>query len=70
MKVKEIRELTDSAIEEQIQLKKKELFNLRLKKAAYDLDNTSQLRVVRKNVATLNTILNERSNAKGAEGGE
>ena len=70
MKVKEIRELTDTAIKESIESGKKELFNLRLRKAAYDLENTAQLKLVRRKIARLNTVLRERELEKGGENGE
>ena len=36
---------------------KKELFELRLKNATNQLENTSQIRQVRKNIARINTVM-------------
>ena len=44
---------------------KKELFNLRFQNATNQLDNTSRIKEVRKNIARIQTIITEK--AKGAE---
>ena len=44
---------------------KKELFNLRFQNATNQLDNTSRIKEVRKNIARIQTIITE--NAKVAE---
>ena len=39
---------------------KKELFNLRLQNATNQLDNTSRIKEVRKNIARIQTIITEK----------
>lgn len=58
-----IRELTDAEINEKISDLKKELFQLRLQAAVGKLENTAQLRKVKKEIARAYTILTERANA-------
>ena len=59
MKNSEIRELTVEQINEKIFKNKKELLNLRFRKATGDLENPSTIRELRKEVARMKTILNE-----------
>lgn len=40
---------------------KKELFNLRFQNATNQLDNTSRIKEVRKNIARIQTIISEKS---------
>ena len=40
---------------------KKELFNLRFQNATNQLDNTSRIREVRKNIARIQTIITEKA---------
>ena len=56
---------TQSPAELQTQLvdAKKELFNLRLQNATNQLDNTSRIKEVRKNIARIQTIITEKANA-------
>ena len=56
---------TQSPAELQTQLvdAKKELFNLRFQNATNQLDNTSRIKEVRKNIARIQTIITEKANA-------
>lgn len=56
----EIRALSDKEIHEKIEEAKAELFNLRFQKASGQLENTSRVRVVKREIARLKTILRER----------
>ena len=42
---------------------KKELFNLRFQNATNQLDNTARIKEVRKNIARIQTVLNQKANA-------
>ena len=42
---------------------KKELFNLRFQNATNQLDNTSRIKEVRKNIARIQTVITEQTNA-------
>lgn len=69
MKVEEIRKLTDEEILNKIKETKVELFNLRLKQSTGSLEKPRQINVLRKTVARLKTVLNERKLESGVEDG-
>ncbi len=56
----DIRALDASEIEDAIENARKELFNLRFKKASGQLADTSRVRIARRDLARLNTIRRER----------
>jgi len=64
MKANEIRNLTTTEIEAKINEMKDELFNLRFQLATGQLENTSRIREIRKAIARMKTIINERENNK------
>jgi len=64
MKANEIRNLTTTEIEAKISEMKDELFNLRFQLATGQLENTARIREVRKAIARMKTIINERENNK------
>lgn len=64
MKANEIRELNTADIQEQIKAKKDELFRLRFQQATGQLEDTSQIRKVRKDVARMLTELTARESAE------
>ena len=53
---------TQSAVELKVQLveAKKELFNLRFQNATNQLDNTSRINEVRKNIARIQTVITQK----------
>lgn len=58
-----IRELNDAEIQNKINDLKQELFNLRFQAAVGKLENTAQLRKVKKEIARCYTVLTERETA-------
>ena len=58
-----IRELTDEQIYAKINELKQELFNLRFQAEVGKLENTAQLKKVKKEIARCYTVLKERANA-------
>ena len=60
MDIKEIRKLSDQDIKSKIKSTKEELFTKRMQQANGTLEKPSQLRVLRKNVAKMKTVLKER----------
>lgn len=60
MKVAEIRELTTEEIINKIEEIKGELFNLRFQQATGNLEKPSRMRELRKTIARMKTIVNER----------
>ena len=55
---KSVAELNDELV-----AAKKELFNLRFQNATNQLDNTSRIKEVRKNIARIQTVITEKANA-------
>ena len=60
MRAHEIRELSDQDLGKELEESYKELLNVRFRLATRQMSNTSQLRIVRRNIARLNTIIRER----------
>lgn len=67
MKTKEYREdLRSKNIEElnaELVAAKKELFNLRFQNATNQLENTSRIKEVRRNIARIQSVMTEKANA-------
>ena len=59
MKSSEIREMGLEEVERELQDAEESLFNLKLQLATRQLDNPVSVRMARRNVARLKTILNE-----------
>ncbi|CUX23835.1 50S ribosomal protein L29 [Clostridium sp. C105KSO13] len=57
--VEELREKSVEELNEELVAAKKELFNLRFQNATNQLDNTSRIREVRKNIARIQTVITE-----------
>ena len=60
MKAGEVRDLTADQIKDELVKLKKEQFNLRFQKATGQLENTARARLVRRDIARLKTILEEK----------
>ena len=60
MKAKEIRQLSGEELNSKLLELKSELFNLRFQLATGQLDNPLRIKVVRKDIARVKTILRER----------
>ena len=61
-----LEDLTNNSVEElneELVAAKKELFNLRFQNATNQLDNTSRIKEVRKNIARINTVMTKKSSA-------
>lgn len=59
--LKDLREESVAALQEQLVAAKKELFNLRFQNATNQLDNTGRIKEVRKNIARIQTIITEKA---------
>lgn len=59
MKPGEIRNLTVEEVEFKRQEVEKELFNLKIRQATRQIDNPLRVRILRRDLARLNTIINE-----------
>jgi large subunit ribosomal protein L29 len=60
MKAADVRALTLDQIEDEVLKLKKEQFNLRFQRATGQLENTSRVRVIRRDVARLKTIASQK----------
>ena len=61
--VEELKGKSAAELNEDLVAAKKELFNLRFQNAANQLDNTSRIKEVRKNIARIQTVLTEKAGA-------
>jgi large subunit ribosomal protein L29 len=61
MLAKDIRKMDTAKINEEIVELKRELFDLRFKQATGQLENTARIGKVKKDIARMKTILNERA---------
>ncbi len=52
-----------SELNEELVAAKKELFNLRFQNATNQLDNTSRIKEVRRNIARVETLISEKTRA-------
>ena len=60
MNVKEIRDLSNVELNEQVTKLKEELFNLRFQKVTGQLENPMRIREIKKTIARIKTVLTER----------
>ena len=59
--IEELRTQSVAALQTQLVEAKKELFNLRFQNATNQLENTSRIREVRKNIARIQTLITEKA---------
>lgn len=64
MKIDEIRELNTDELSTKLEELRVELFNLRFQKSKNLLDRMDRLRLVRRDIARINTVMNEREKAE------
>jgi len=60
MKAGDLRARTPDELAEQLETLGKEIFNLRFQRASGQLENTTRVRQVRRDIARIKTILGER----------
>ena len=58
--LEELRAQSAAELKQQLVEAKKELFNLRFQNATNQLDNTSRIKEVRKNIARIQTIITQK----------
>lgn len=61
MKVKEVRELSESEFQQRLEETQKELFNLRVQQSTGQLEKPSRIREVRREIARMKTVQGERN---------
>ena len=61
--VESLKNKSVEELNEELVAAKKELFNLRFQNATNQLDNTSRIKEVRKNIARINTFISMKASA-------
>ena len=61
--VEDLKAKSAAELNEELVAAKKELFNLRFQNATNQLDNTSRIKEVRKNIARIQTVIAQKANA-------
>ena len=64
MKIADARGMTPDQLEDELTKLKKEQFNLRFQKASGQLENTARVRVVRRSIAQVKTVIAQKTAAK------
>jgi large subunit ribosomal protein L29 len=67
-KIDDLRTKTDDQLTEQLGELKREQFNLRFQAATNQLEKPSRIREVRRTIAQIRTLQNERASAAQAQG--
>ena len=62
--VEDLKNKSAADLAQELTAAKKELFNLRFQNATNQLDNTSRIKEVRKNIARIQTMITEASKAE------
>ena len=60
MKASDIKEMTAEELQDKLKSLKQELFNLRFQLAVNQLENTSRIGAVKKDIARVSTVLRQR----------
>ncbi|MCR5418919.1 MAG: 50S ribosomal protein L29 [Lachnospiraceae bacterium] len=61
--VEDLKAKSEAELTEELVNAKKELFNLRFQNATNQLDNTSRIKEVRKNIARIQTVITQKARA-------
>ena len=64
MKMLEIRKLSEADVQKKLLELKDELFNLRFRHKINQLENPMRIRIVKKDIARIKTLINEREATK------
>ena len=64
--LEDLRSKSQAELNEERVAAKKELFNLRFQNATNQLDNTSRIKDVRRNIARIQTVIAQMANVKEA----
>ena len=62
--VEDLKAKSVAELNEELVAAKKELFNLRFQNATNQLDNTSRIKEVRRNIARIQTVIAEKANVQ------
>ncbi len=61
--VEDLKTKSAAELNEELVAAKKELFNLRFQNATNQLENTSRIKEVRKNIARISTVIAQKANS-------
>jgi large subunit ribosomal protein L29 len=64
----DVRAMTESELNDKLVALKKEQFNLRFQAATGQLEQTATIRIVRRDIARIKTVMNEKKKAAKAQG--
>ena len=64
MKARDLRDMTDEDLEDALRDRRQELFNLRFQSVTGALENTSRLKLAKREIARILTVRNERAEAQ------
>ena len=64
MNVKEIRDLSNEELSQEVVSLKEELYNLRFAQATGTIENPARIKDIRKTIARIKTVRTERENAE------
>ena len=64
MKISGVRAMTKDQLKDEVLRLKKEQFNMRFQKATGQIDNTSRIRQIRRDIARLKTVESQKMQAK------
>ena len=65
MRARDMRDMTDEELENALHDRRQELFNLRFQSATGALENSARLKLTKREIARILTVVNEREDAKG-----
>ena len=68
MKAEDLRSKTVDELTDNLNDLAKEAFNLRFQQASGQLENTARVRVVRRDIARIKTILNQKASETASQG--
>ena len=70
MKAEDVRRMTPDQLEEEVLKLKKEQFNLRFQRATGQLENSSRVRTIRRDIARMKTVAAQKRAAEGGATGQ
>ncbi len=65
----ELRDLTDDELDHRLSERRQELFNLRFQSVTGSLENNARLKLTKREIARILTVVTEREAAKGLSNG-
>ena len=68
MKMSELREMTNEELNQQLETLREEMFNLRFQQSTNRMENPMRLKLVRRDIARIKTLLTEIVSSKKVRG--